>query len=295
MSMVKEFVYFKPKSLSEAVALLSTQPNAAILAGGTDLVVEIKEGLQKPDAVVDIKGLTELGEIDCDGQTLRIGSLVTFTQILESQVVRQYLPVLQEMAGTVASGAVRNRATVAGNICSAVPCMDSGPLLCLYDAQITLMGPAGQRTVPVQAWFTGVRRTCIQKDEIVTHISLPLPATPQGACFVKLGRYAGEDLAQVLVAVLVLPQHVYRVSFGAVAPVPLRAAKIEALLLGKEIDESLILAAQKLIDAEIAPITDIRASKEYRLHMAHVMFKRAILAAVQRFNGTGPAYGTPLL
>jgi carbon-monoxide dehydrogenase medium subunit len=295
MGFVKEFEYFKPTGLTEAVSLLSSHQGAAILAGGTDLVVEIKEGLKAPDVVVDIKGLSELAGISFDGNVLRIGALVTFAQLLQSGVVRQHFPVLQEMAATVASGAVRNRATLAGNICSAVPCMNSGPVMCLYDARVTLSGPRGERTVAAHDWFTGVRRTAIQPAEILTAITFPVPAPRQGACFVKLGRYAGEDLAQVIVAVLVLPDHHCRVGFGAVATVPLRAPRIEALLQGKVPDETLIRAAQDLIDSEIKPITDIRASKEYRLHMAKIMFKRALTAAVQRFRGAGPAYGTPLI
>ncbi len=295
MGFVKEFEYFKPTGLKEAVSLLSAHQKTAILAGGTDLVVEIKGGQAAPDVVVDIKGLSELAGISFDGNVLRIGGLVTFTQLLQSEVVRQFFPVLQEMAATVASGAVRNRATMAGNICSAVPCMNSGPVICLYDAQITLFGPRGERTVAARDWFTGVRRTAIQASEILTAITFPVPAPRQGACFVKLGRYAGEDLAQVIVAVLVLPDHRCRVGFGAVAPVPLRATRIETLLQGKIPDGALIRAAQDLIDIEIKPITDIRATKEYRLHMAKVMFKRALTAAVQRFQGAGPAYGTPLI
>ncbi len=291
MSFVNEFLYFKPQSVQEAVSLLTAHRNAAILAGGTDLIAEIKEGMRAPDVVVDIKGLKELNEITFTGNTLRIGALVTFSQVIASPVVRQHVPLLQEMAVAVASHAIRNRATLAGNICSAVPCMDSGPVICVYDAQIMLCGPNGQRTVPAQQWFTGVRRTAIEAAEIVTAITFPVPALPQGACFVKLGRYAGEDLAQVIVAVLVLPDHHYRVSFGAVAPVPVRARKIEALLQGKVIDDSLISAAQELVDVTITPITDIRASKEYRLHMAKVMLKRALHTARLRFQGTGPAYG----
>jgi CO/xanthine dehydrogenase FAD-binding subunit len=295
MSIVKEFKYFKPESLKEAVALLADHDNSTVLAGGTDLVAELKEDVVAPDAVIDIKGIWDMNQIVFRDGILRIGPLVTFTDLIQSRVVNEHFPILKEMAQTVASVAVRNRATVAGNICSAVPCIDSGPVLCLYDAQITVRGPVGTRNIAVKDWFRGVRQTAIKEAEIVTSIRFPLPAKSHGGCFIKLGRYSGEDLAQALVAVLALPGHQYRISFGSVAPVPLRALQMEASVNGKPLTDELIKEAQSLIAGEISPISDIRASKEYRLHMSEVMFERAIKAAVARLEGTGPAYGTALI
>lgn len=295
MSIVNTFKYFKPDSLDEAVSLLAEHDNAAVLAGGTDLVPEIKEGISSPDVLIDIKGLWELAEIAFDGKNLRIGSLATFTHLIESKTVAEHFPVLAEMSKTVASVAVRNRATVAGNICSAVPCMDSGPVLCVYDAQISVVGPDGERTIGVKDWFVGVRQTARKSNELVTAITFPLPASSHGACFVKLGRYTGEDLAQVLVTVLAMPDNQYRVAFGSVAPAPSRAQEIENLLNGKPLEDTLIQEAAGLIPGAISPITDIRASKEYREHMARVMFQRGIKAAAERLKGNGPAYGTALI
>jgi carbon-monoxide dehydrogenase medium subunit len=126
---------------------------------------------------------------------------------------------------------------------------------------------------------------------IAAAITIPLPAPKHAGCFVKLGRYKGEDLAQASVAVLALPKRKYRVAFGSVAPVPIRAKKIEKVLDGNPLDDQLLGSAKELIPEEISPITDIRASQEYRMHMCGVMFERAIKAAVARLDGTGPEYG----
>jgi carbon-monoxide dehydrogenase medium subunit len=295
MSIVQEFKYFKPKTIKEAFTLLYRQKNAAILAGGTDLVCNLKDGSASPEAVIDIKGITGLNNITFKGKKLRIGALVTFSDLIKSEIIREHFPLIMEMAKSVGSEAIRNRATMVGNICSAVPCMDSGPILSLYDAEIYVSGPGCNFRLPMSKWFKGSRKTAIKKLNIVTSIIIPLPAEKHGGCFVKLGRYKGEDLAQASVAVLALPDHRYRVAFGSVAPVPIRAQKIEQALNGNPLDENLVNTAIDLIPGEISPITDVRATKEYRMHMCKVMFERAIKAAVERLDGAGPAYGTALV
>jgi carbon-monoxide dehydrogenase medium subunit len=295
MAIVQEFKYFKPRSIKEAIGLLSRHKNAAVLAGGTDLVCNLKDGIASPGSLIDIKGITNLAGITFKGKKLKIGALVTFSDLLKSEVIREHFPLIMEMAKTVGSVAVRNRATVVGNICSAVPCMDSAPVLSVYEAEIEVNGPNGERTIPVSKWFKDSRETAIRKSEIVTSISIPLPAEKHAGCFVKLGRYSGEDLAQANVALLVLPGSRYRVAFGSVAPLPIRAQKIEKVLNGNPLDDERLSAAKKLIPEEISPITDIRATREYRMHMCKIMFERGIRAAVQRLDGTGPAYGTALI
>ena len=287
MPILYDFEYFKPMLVSEAINLLLAHSNAAILAGGTDLILNLKQGIATPEVVIDIKGIDELKEIDLDGSHLRIGALVTFNDLIESDIVKDKFPLIAEVSKTVGSMGIRNRATMVGNICSAVPCMDSGPLLCVYDADILVSGSAGERKIPVSEWFLGNRETSIQEGEIVTGITIPFPDKKHAGCYVRLGRYAGEDLAQVSVDLLALSDDTYRIAFGAVAPIPVRAKKIENLLNGKKLDDVLIEKAKEIIPEEIAPITDIRASKEYRMHTAKVMFERGIKTAVDRLNGGG--------
>jgi carbon-monoxide dehydrogenase medium subunit len=290
MAIAHEFAYHKPKTLKEALALLEESKDARVLAGGTDLIGWIRDGLAEPDALVDIKGIDGLDKIENKNGVVRVGPLVTFNELRESGVIRTRLPLLWEAAGMVGSCGLRNRATLVGNICSAVPCCDSGPVLLSYEAQVVLKGRGGGRRVPAGEWFVANKKTAIRGGEIVTAVEIPVPAR-HGACYVKLGRYRGEDLAQVSVAVVALPDSEYRVAFGAVAAKPLRARRTENALRGRGWSEGV----KKLVVEEISPITDIRATKEYRVHMAQVMLARGVRAAASRLAGKGPAYGTKVI
>jgi CO/xanthine dehydrogenase FAD-binding subunit len=292
---IHQFDYVKPQSLSETLTILSQSKNSAFLAGGTDLVDMLKENVVQPEVVIDIKGLDALNKISFNDGALHIGAGVTFSDLMASDIVHDKYPVIGELAKTVASVGIRNRATLVGNICSAVPCMDSGPLLMAYDATVNVAGQKGERRIPASEWFIAPRKTALQKGEIVTGVSLAHPKVKYAGCWVKLGRYSGEDLAQVSVLILALSDGSYRISFGAVAPVPVRAKKIEQILNGQKIISSLIEQAKQLIEEEIKPITDVRASKEYRMHMAKVMFERGLDSSIKRLNGTGPDYGTSVI
>lgn len=290
-----EFDYFTPEAVEEALALLSSYENPAILAGGTDLVVNLKEEIEVPEVVIDIKRLKELGRIEFKNNNLFIGALVTFSELIEAEHVNEKFPLIMETSKTVGSVGIRNRATLVGNICSAVPSMDGGPLLSVYEAEVAVRSLKGERKIPISNWFHAPRETAINKGEFVTHVSIPFPGKNYSGCFVKLGRYSGEDLAQASVAVVAFFDNTYRVAFGAVAPIPVRARRIEDLLNGKVLNDSLIEKAMNIIPEEISPITDIRASREYRMHMCKVMFERGIRAAVNRLKGEGPQYGTSVI
>jgi carbon-monoxide dehydrogenase medium subunit len=296
MAIAHEFDYVKPGTLREAVKTLARYgTRARILAGGTDLVTLIAENMVTPDAVVDIKGVPGLGKIEFKNGVLTIGALVTFSDLRDSAVVAKKFPVIREMTGWVASVGIRNRATMVGNICSAVPCCDSGPILLVYDAAVLVAGPSGRRKVPLGDWFLGPRKTVLKRGEIATGVAVPLPKKKHAACFVKLRRYEGEDLAQASVTVLAFADNQYRISFGSVAPRPIRGEKIEVLLAGHELSDELIEAAVRLVPEEIAPITDIRSTKEYRMYMVGVMLERGLRAAVTRLADSGPAYGTSVI
>jgi carbon-monoxide dehydrogenase medium subunit len=291
-----EFEYIKPKDIVELTELLSQyKTKARILSGGTDLIVRIKDGFEFPDLLIDIKGINELKELKFDKETLFIGACITFNELIDSNIVKDNYPLLWEAAKSVASTAIRNRATLVGNICSAVPSLDSGPALLIYEAEVILKSKDGERIVNINEFFTGPRKTVLKEDEFVYGVKVPHPKKKNGGAYVKLGRYNGEDLAQVGIGVLVLDGNEYRVAHCAVGPVSARARKIENLLNGKKLNDSLIEEAKKLIEEEISPITDIRATKEYRMHMAKVMFERALKTAVDRMNGKGPNYGERLI
>lgn len=292
MPITAEFEYVKPRDMDEALHVFSLyKEKAKALAGGTDLIVHLKENPNAPEMVVDIKALPELAGLSLKGGTLRVGARVTFAELIESAQVKAKFPVLWEASLTVASVGVRNRATLAGNICSAVPSADSAPALALYDAVVLTRSLKGERRIPVAEWFTGPKRTALQQDELVTAVELTVPERKHGGCYMKLSRYDGEDLAQGGIAVLALAENTYRVAFCALGPVPARCPKTEAALAGNKLSERTLAKAKEVLLTELSPIADIRSTKEYRLHMAQVMLGRALESAVARLFGKGEKYG----
>ena len=296
MSITCEFEYAKPAGLKQALALLArpVAGGAVALAGGTDLVAWLRDGAVSPGFLVDIKGLEELRGIRLKAGKLWIGANTTFAEIIESPLVRKHAPILVEAAGMVASVGVRNRATLGGNLCSAVPCCDSGPALLVYGAALHVAGARGSQRIPATKWFLGPRRTALAKGGLVLGISIPVAKHAGG--FAKLKRYRGEDLAQASVAVRVDAKGVWQVAYGSVAPTPIRGPKVERLLRGERKPAAALLKrAAALAETEVAPITDIRSSQIYRRLMVGVMLKRAVRLAAQRLAGRGAACGINIL
>ena len=293
MPITTEFEYVKPKDMDEALQVFSLyREKARALAGGTDLIVQLKENIARPEVVVDLKALEELGGFTLKDGVLRLGALVTFSDLIGSPVIEKKFPLLWEASLTVASQGVRNRATLAGNICSAVPSADSAPVLAVYDAEVLVRGIKGERRIPIGEWFTGPKKTALLPEEIVTAVKLKLPEKKHAGCYMKLSRYEGEDLAQGGIAALAFADNTYRVAVCALGPKPARCPKTEAVLNGSKLGEKVLAKAKETILQEVCPITDIRSSKEYRLHMTQIMLERALGIAVARLFGKGPKYGT---
>jgi len=286
MPISHEFEYFKPLNIEEAIKLLGENPeNSKIIAGGTDITVHIKEDIIAPDVLIDIKAIPEFKDMTFNNNELIMGANVTFSDIEESEICKTNFRVLWESASTVASIGIRNRATLAGNICSAVPSLDSAPALLLYDAKIHVKNIEGERIINIEDWFIGPKKISLKKNEIVTKISLVLPEFNSSSCYKKLGRYKGEDLAQVGMGVLALENKQYKIAVCAVGPIPKRLEKTEAFLNGKDFTEENIKQAQEILTTEISPITDIRATKEYRMHIAKVMLERGLKESVALLKG----------
>ena len=295
MALTHDFEYRRPESVKKAVKLLARhRARAVVLAGGTDLIGLLRKDVVQPGWVVDIKDIPELQGLAIKDGALRMGALTTFGDLLESALVREHFPVLTEMASQVASCGIRHRATVAGNICSAVPCCDAGPVLLAYDAAVRVSGVEGKREIPMARWFAGPRRTSLRETEIVTRIDLPIPSGKHAGCFIKLKRGRGADLAQASVTVLQTQGYRYRVAFGSVAPQPVRGAAVEEQLAGRRLSKELIVAVGHEALGCIAPITDVRSTREYRALMVETMLARALSATAARFGGRGPAYGANL-
>ncbi len=285
MAIPYEFHYEKPLTLQAALELLDKHgENSRLLAGGTDVANEIRMGFRVPGLLIDIKGLEELKAIRVTDGALHIGALVGFDTIRASKPIRDHCHILYEAAGLVASPGVRNRATMVGNICSAVACMDSAAPLLVHDALVHCRSLGGERVVPVAKWFVDNRKTCIGGRELVTHVSIPLQEVKCAGAYQKMMRYTGEDLAAANVGVLRFADGRCHVAFGSVGPIPKRSPRLEKHFLEHGVNPESIVRAREMLEKLIKPISDVRASKEYRMHMAGVMLERALIAAGERLK-----------
>ena len=271
--------YFRPSSIREAVDVLAEcEQKACIIAGGTDVMVDRDP---QTEVLVDITGL-DLSYIKSDGQGVKIGATTTFSAIAESPILGDSpYDVLAEAARLMGTPLIRNVATIGGNICCAVPSADSVPALLSLDANLSIVGPAGERLLNLTDFFKDVREHCLAKGELLTEIQLPVLPAPTEAVFKKKGRVAAGDLAVVNLAVrLTMTSDNFcedvRIALGAVAPTPLRAKKAEAMLQGQKLHDELIdnVAAQAAM--EISPISDVRSSAEYRGFLSRVLVARAL-------------------
>jgi len=277
---LKEFEYLKPDSIKETISILSQfGEKAQIFNGGTDLIVEMRDKIIQPEYLVDIKAIPQLNRITYNKQDgLNIGATATLNEISNSKVVQTHYPILVKACKTVGSYQVRNRATLVGNICNASPAADTAPPLLVLEVKVNIIGPTGEKIVPINQFFTGVKKNILKKGEIVTSITIPPIKDKWTGVYLKQGRKKEVDLATVGVAVVCIRDEV-RIALGAVAPVPVRAFKTEELLKGKTMDESLLEKAGKSTLTEVSPISDVRSSQEYREEIIKVLVRRAILQA----------------
>ena len=278
---MKRFGYHEPTTLDEAVALLRRLGSeASVLAGGTDLLVQMKEHRREPAHVVNIKKIAGLDDLVFDAQGLRIGALTTTRAVETSPIARSHYAGLCEAATHFASIQVRNRATVVGNVCRASPSADTLPPLIADGAQVHIYGPRGLRVVAAQDFCIGPGQTVLAEGELVTHIVVPAPSEHTGKVYLKHGRRVEMELATVGVAVSLAREgdlcHEIRIVLGAVAPTPLRALQAEALLRNQTVSGALIEAAAQAAREASQPISDVRSSADYRRAMVAVLTRRAI-------------------
>jgi carbon-monoxide dehydrogenase medium subunit len=279
---MKPFEYYEPASLAEASDLLKRLgKDASIIAGGTDLLVEMKEELRSVLHVVNIKKIQNLRDFTYDlAAGLRLGALVTVREIETSPHVIGNYPNLAKAVSLLGSVQVRNRATVVGNICRASPSADTIPPLIADGASLSVYNGSTERTVPLEDFFTGPGRTVLSPGDIVTGISLPAPRPTSGRAYIKHGRRKAMELATVGVAVSI--EHAaghcsdIRIALGAVAPTVIRARRTEDLLRGRTIDAALLAEAAESAMQEATPIGNVRASSAYRRDMVGVLTRRAI-------------------
>lgn len=284
---MRPFDFARPETLDHAIALLQLGSGpVALMAGGTDLLVQIKEHQRQPARVIDLKRIPGMDDFHYDPrQGLRLGALVTTRQVETSPITRRHYASLARAATDFASIQVRNRATIVGNVCRASPSADTLPPLIADRATLRVQGPHGARHASLEDFCVGPGRTSLAQGEIVTHILAPPPPPNTGKVYLKHGRRSQMELATVGVAVtLTLAQGrcaEVGIVLAAVAPTPLRARQAEALLRGQPLSGGLVAAAAQAAAAESRPIGDVRASADYRREMVRVLTHRALTQAIE--------------
>lgn len=284
------FNYYAPQTISEAVRQLSELQNAVILAGGTDLIVAMKQKGIKPYNIVSLKRLKdELSYIRQEDGKVVIGAMTTFDVLEKSSIMRENFKVLHEAISKIAAYQIRNMATIGGNLCNASPAADTAPPLLVLNAKLRAIGPEGEREIPIEKFFVGPGKTALQKGGILKEIEIPIMPPNSGAAFIKLGRRRSEDISIASASAFVQMEDKtikdVRIALGSVAPTPIRAYEAEKVLKGKEMSEQLLKEAGERAMKECNPITDVRASAEYRRAMVRVLTKAALETAANRSIG----------
>jgi len=285
--LMPEFEYLAPETLAEACAVLGRfGGRAKVLAGGSDLIVKMKAGLESPACLVSLKRLHELKGIRLEaGVGVRIGARVTHNELVSSPVLGLWFPSIPAAAASMAGYQIRNVGTVGGNLVNAVPSADLPPILLALNAKVRLVGAAGERTLPLEEFFVGPGKTVLAQGEILAEVIIPEQELT-GSHYLKFGLRKADALAVVGVAAAVKMQgDVFadvRIALGAVAPVPLRVRAAEDALRGKPATEENFAVAGKLAAQAAKPITDIRGSAEYRLHLVDVLTRDSLRTAIAR-------------
>ncbi len=274
------FQYLEPKTVADAARLLAESgPGAHLLAGGTDLLVQMESGRRRAETVIYLGRIPEMRGISWDPENgLRVSAMATLRGVENHPVVVERYPALAAGAREVGSVQIRNLATLVGNLCNASPSADTSPALLAYDARVELAGPGGERQVPIGEFWTGPGRNALGPGELVTAVRLPVPPAGQRAFYRKLAVRKAMDLAMVGLAVTLVPaggnaEHV-RIALGAVAPVCLRAADAEQAVAAG--GAAAAQEAAGLAERAVSPIDDQRASAAYRREMVRVLTARAL-------------------
>jgi CO/xanthine dehydrogenase FAD-binding subunit len=284
---MQPFAYARPESLADAIALLAERgPDARVLAGGTDLIIRLRDGSASPALVVDVKWVPELApgvRAGADG-SLIIGATTVMTEIAAHPLVRRDVAALAEAAAVVGSVQIRNRATIAGNLCNASPAADTAPALLVHGAAVAVAGPEGMRRVPLDELFVRSGVTTLSRGELVVAIEIPAPPAGRiASAHQRRTRRRGHDLASVTVAVGVDAAGTTRLAYGSVGPRPLLRVDATGVLASPSASREAQAAIFETLFADASPSArSMRAGPEYRLAMLRVLGRRALAAALDR-------------
>ena len=286
-TVISALEYHRPASLSEACALLQELgPGAVPLAGGTDIVVDLRRGAAELRHLVSLRDLDELREIRIDGDDLRIGSLVTPALLDESEGVRASRPELLDVVEVFGNPQVRRRATVGGNLCTAASCGDLAPLLRVLGARLVAEGPSGRRELTLEDFFSDHRTTVLVHGEILVEVVVPVRVDGEGAAYATFGRRAANFITVAGVAIFFRLEKdrcaEARLALGAVSPTPVRVPAAEELLVGSHLDEGVRAEAARAASDAAEPISDVRASTDHRRELVEALAVRAVRTAQER-------------
>ncbi|MBI1790101.1 MAG: xanthine dehydrogenase family protein subunit M [Acidobacteria bacterium] len=288
---MKWFDYAVPETVDEAAGMLAAHPRALLLAGGTDLLVQLRAGRKETDWVIDIKRVGELNELRYDAaRGLTLGAAVPCYRIYQDRAVSQAYPALAEVASLIGGTQIQGRASIGGNLCNAAPSADAVPLLIAMRAQCRIAGPAGARQIAVEDFCTGPGRTVLGPGELLVSLHLPPPAPGSGARYLRFIPRNEMDIAVAGAGVEVVVENgtfrSARIALAAVAPTPLFVREAGDSLAGRPVNPESLAAAAGIARAAARPITDMRGTAEYRRHLCAVLTRRALEAAIQRARET---------
>jgi len=291
---MRSFEYAAPETVAEAVALLASRPGEARgLAGGTDLITQLKEGRRRAALLVDLKRIGALNHLEfTPAGGLRIGAAVPCVRLQESPDVRQHYPILAYVSTLIGSYQIQNRASLGGNLCNAAPSADGVPPLIALGARAVLAGPDGERTVDVEAFCTGPGRSVLGPGEILVELLVPPPGPRTGSVYQRFIPRGEMDIAVAGVASLLAknPDGTVaraRIVLSAVAPTPLRVPAAEAVLQGYLPTHQRFEEAGRIASAACSPITDVRGTVAYRRHLVGVLTRRTLITALELAGEVG--------
>lgn len=288
---MKWIEFARPQSVEEAVDILAERGDRARpLAGGTDLIVQLRTGVHDPDHVVDVKQIPELNELTvCSENGLTLGAAVPCYRIYNDGDVAARYPAVVDSASIIGGTQIQGRASFGGNLCNAVPSADTIPAMIALGATANIAGPNGRRSVPIEDFCTGVRQNVLKRGELLVSINFPAPAANSGARYQRFIPRNEMDIAVVGVGASVTLNNgnfeCVRVSLASVAPTPLFLTEINDALAGKEVNDENIAKAGELAKAASKPINDMRGTIEYRKHLCAVMTRRVLQDAITRARG----------
>jgi carbon-monoxide dehydrogenase medium subunit len=283
--------YLTPASVEEALSLLSQYgEKARFVSGGTDFLMQLKQGEAVPECLISLGEIRDLDFIKYDEMKgLRIGALTTIVDVANASLIKSKFGILAQAAGMLGTPAIRNQATLGGNLCNAAPSADTAPPLLVLGAKAKTTGVEGEKLVPLEDFFVGPGKTILGQGHLLTEIQIPNMLPHSGGAYLKQKRRQGADLAVVGVAALVVMAgevlEDVKIALGAVAPTPIRAKKAEAILRGKKVDQTLLEKCGQAASDEAKPIDDIRGSADYRRELVAVLVKRAMTQAIQQAEG----------